>query len=183
MATERLDFDLVHSSIGFWVRHLMVSKVHGRFSQWSGALEFDEQDPPGSRLSVSIDAASIDTKEAARDAHLRSPDFLDAEHFPYITFISTGVARKPGGELQVTGDLSIRGVTRQIHLDVEYAGRVKDPWGGERLGFFREVRDQPQRFRPHLEPVAGAGGVAVADRIDFSIEIEAVRSVPQAAAA
>ena len=183
MAMERLDFDPVHSSIGFWVRHLMVSKVHGRFVQWSGALDFDEQDPTASRVSVSIDAASIDTKEPQRDAHLRSADFLDAEHFPQITFRSSAVTRQPGGDLRVTGELTIRGVTRPVRLEVEYAGRVKDPWGGERLGFSGRTAIDRSDFGLTWNQLLEAGGVAVADKIEISIEIEAVRSVPQVAAA
>jgi polyisoprenoid-binding protein YceI len=183
MATERLIFDLAHSSIGFWVRHLMVSKVHGRFSQWTGSLEFDEQQPGASRISVSIDAASIDTKEAARDGHLRSPDFLDAEHFPHITFTSTSVAKTAGGELLVSGDLTIRGVTRPVQLAAEYAGRVKDPWGGERLGFSATTTINRSDYGLTWNQGLEAGGVLVSDKIEISIEIEAVREVPQAAAA
>jgi len=183
MATEQLNFDLVHSSIGFWVRHLMVSKVHGRFSQWAGTLEFDEQHPGGSRVAVRIDAGSIDTREAPRDAHLRSPDFLDAEHFPHITFTSTGVERKSGADLRVTGDLTIRGVTRPVQLDAEYAGRVKDPWGGERLGFSARTTINRSDFGLTWNQLLEAGGVAVADKIEISLEIEAVKSAVQAAAA
>lgn len=182
MAREQLDFDLVHSSISFWVRHLMVSKVHGRFTQWSGKLEFNEQDPAGSRVAVSIEAASIDTKEAQRDTHLRSPDFLDAEHFPHITFTSTGVTRRAAGELEVTGDLTIRGVTRTVTLEAEYAGRVKDPWGGERFGFSARTVINRSDFGLTWNQLLEAGGVAVADRIEINIEIEAVRNVPQVAA-
>jgi len=183
MATERLDFDLVHSSIGFTVRHLMVSKVHGRFSQWSGSLEFDEQDPGASRVRVSIDAASIDTRETPRDAHLRSPDFLDAEHFPHIEFTSTSVTRASAGELHVTGDLTIRGVTRTVQLDAEYAGRVKDPWGGERFGFAAKTTIKRSDFGLTWNQALEAGGVVVGDRIEISLEIEAVRHVARAAAA
>ena len=182
MATERLDFDLVHSSIGFWVRHLMVSKVHGRFSQWSGSLEFDEQDPGASRVTVSIEAASIDTREASRDAHLRSPDFLDAERFPQITFTSSSVTRK-AGDLLVTGELTIRGVTRPVQLGVEYSGRVTDPWGGERLGFSAKTAINRSDFGLAWNQVLEAGGVVVGDRIEISLEVEAVRHVAQAAAA
>src|ERR1700688_4850698 len=135
MATERWGFDLAHSSISFWVRHLMVSKVHGRFTAWTGTLEFDERQPATARVEVQIDAASIDTREPPRDAHLRSPDFFDVEKYPHITFKAAGATPAGSGRFHVKGDLTIHGTTRSITLDVEYAGRVKDPWGGERAGF------------------------------------------------
>src|SRR5579863_9658078 len=99
MALERWSFDLVHSSINFWVRHMMVSKVHGRFGQWTGTLDFDEQNPSASRLDVQIDAASIDTREAQRDAHLKSADFFDVEKYPQLTFKGTQVTSTAPGVL------------------------------------------------------------------------------------
>src|SRR6478609_4205064 len=134
MTTNRWDFDLSHSSVNFHVRHLMVSKVHGRFTKWSGMLELDDADPSKSRVEVTIDAASVDTKEEKRDAHLRSADFFDVEKFPQLTFRSTKVA-KTGDEYKVTGDLTIHGVTKPVVLEVEGGGEVKDPWGGTRTGF------------------------------------------------
>src|SRR5215471_7659644 len=132
MALEKWDFDPVHSSINFWVRHLMVSKVHGRFEKWSATFEFDEQNPANSRVSVQIDAASIDTKEPQRDGHLKSPDFLEVEKYPNITFQSSKIKALGDQRFQVEGDLTIHGVTRPVTLDVEYGGRARDPWGGER---------------------------------------------------
>src|ERR1700733_3382229 len=101
MAAEKWGFDLIHSSINFWVRHLMVSKVHGRFTQWTGSLAFDDKNPAQSHVRVEIDAASIDTKEAQRDTHLRSADFLETEKFPKITFESKSVAPKGDGKFEV----------------------------------------------------------------------------------
>src|SRR6184192_475788 len=102
--SNQWDFDLSHSSVNFHVRHLMVSKVHGRFTNWNGTLELDESDLTKSRLAVSIDVASVDTKEAKRDEHLRSPDFFDVEKFPVLTFNSTKIERDGDGYV-VTGDL------------------------------------------------------------------------------
>src|ERR1051325_2300790 len=114
MAVQTWTFDTVHSILGFWVRHLMVSKVHGAFTKWSGTIEVDEQDPTRSKAQVEIDAASVDTKDPDRDGHLRSADFFDVANHPKITFKSTAVERAGEGKYVVSGDLTIRGVTRPI---------------------------------------------------------------------
>src|SRR5688500_18409853 len=119
MSTAQWDFDLVHSSVNFHIRHLMVSKVHGRFTKWSGILELDNQDLTNSRVEVDIEAASIDTQEQKRDDHLRSADFLEVEKYPLITFKSRQVTRGGDEEYRVVGDLTIHGVTRSVTLQVE----------------------------------------------------------------
>jgi polyisoprenoid-binding protein YceI len=176
MAIEKWDFDLVHSSINFWVRHLMVSKVHGRFTKWTGFIELDEANPGASRTEVEIDAASIDTKEPQRDGHLRSADFLDVEKYPNITFRSTGVETAGDKRYRVKGDLTIRGVTRPVVLDVEYAGRVKDPWGGERVGFTAKTSIDRKDFGLTWNQTLDAGGVVVGDKVEIDIEIEATKA-------
>ncbi|MEW6434369.1 MAG: YceI family protein [Myxococcota bacterium] len=176
MAKEKWDFDLTHSSINFWVRHLMVSKVHGRFTKWSGQFEFDETNPSGSRVEVQIDAASIDTKEAQRDGHLRSADFLDVEKHPSITFRSSGVESAGEKRYRVKGDLTIHGTSRPIVLDVDYAGRVKDPWGGERAGFTAKTSIDRKDFGLTWNQTLDAGGVVVGDKVEIGIEIEAVKA-------
>src|SRR6476620_9577678 len=128
MSTTQWDFDLSHSSVNFHVRHLMVSKVHGRFALWSGKLELDEQDLTKSQFEVEIDAASVDTKEPKRDEHLRSADFFDAATYPKLTFKSTKIERD-GSDYKVTGDLTIHGTTKSVTLAVEGGDQVKDPWG------------------------------------------------------
>lgn len=182
MSTSQWDFDLTHSSINFHVRHLMVSKVHGRFTAWSGTLELDEQDLTKSRIDVSIDAASIDTKDEKRDAHLRSPDFLEAEKFPAITFKSTQITKSSDDEYKVVGDLTIRGVTKQVTLDVEGGGFVKDPWGGTRTGFSAKTSINRKDFGLTWNVALEAGGFLVADKMDISLEIEAVKKSATAAA-
>ena len=134
MSTTQWDFDLAHSSVNFHVRHVMVSKVHGRFTRWGGTLELDEQDLTRSRLEVTIESASLDTQEAKRDEHLRSADFFEVEKYPSLTFKSTSITRE-GDNCRVVGDLTIRGVTRAVTLEVEGGEIVKDPWGGTRTGF------------------------------------------------
>jgi polyisoprenoid-binding protein YceI len=176
MAKESWKFDPVHSNVGFSARHLMVAKVRGYFASWSGTLEIDEENPGASKVDVSIDAASIDTKEADRDKHLKSPDFLEVEKFPHITFKSTKVERKSKSDLVVTGDLTIRDTTRSVTLDVEYAGRAKDPWGGERVGFSATTSINRKDYGLVWNVALETGGFLVGDKIDIALEIEAIKA-------
>jgi len=181
MTTAHWDFDLSHSSINFHVRHLMVSKVHGRFAKWSGTLQLDEEDLTHSQLAVEIDASSIDTKEDKRDEHLRSPDFLDVAKFPTITFKSTRITRDNDRYL-VIGDLTIHGVTKSVKLEVEGGERVKDPWGGTRTGFSARTQISRKEFGLTWNVALEAGGFVVGDKLDISLEIEAVKKAATAAA-
>jgi polyisoprenoid-binding protein YceI len=182
MSLSKWDFDLTHSSINFHVRHLMISKVHGRFAKWSGVLELDEQDLTRSRLEVAIDASSVDTKEERRDTHLRSPDFLDVEKFPDITFKSRSIERDGDGYI-VTGDITIHGVTREVKLEVEGGGEyVKDPWGGTRTGFSARAKLNRKDFGLTWNMALEAGGFVVGDKLEISLEIEAVKAAATAAA-
>ena len=135
MTQEKWNIDTVHSHLEFSVRHLMISKVKGHFNKWSGVLLVDDANPAGSKAEVTIDAASIDTREQQRDDHLRSADFFDAASHPTLTFTSTRVEKVSDEEYKVTGNLTIRGVTREVVLATDYLGKSKDPWGGERIGF------------------------------------------------
>ncbi len=174
MAAETWSFDLVHSSINFWVRHLMVSKVHGRFGQWTGSLELDEVNPSASRLEVQIDAASIDTREPARDTHLRSADFFEVEKYPHLTYKSTSVKAAGEGRYEVQGDLTLHGITKPVLLEVEHAGRINDPYGGVRAGFSAKASLLRKDFGLTWNKAIEAGGVAVGDKIEINIEVEAV---------
>jgi polyisoprenoid-binding protein YceI len=171
-------FDNSHSSIGFSVRHLMISKVRGHFNQWGGTFDYDEADPTRAKLSVRIDAASIDTRDEKRDAHLRSPDFFDVEKFPALTFESSKVERD-GDDFVVTGELSIHGVTRAVQLKVESLGQTKDPWGGQRAGFSASTSISRKDFGMSFNMALETGGVLVGDKVDIGIEIEAVRAAEQ----
>lgn len=175
MASEKWDLDLVHSSINFWVRHLMVSKVHGRFSIWSGTLRFDPQNPSDGEVDIQIDASSIDTREAQRDAHLRSADFLGVEKHPHITFKSKSVQKESEQEYKVSGELSIVGTSKPVILDVEYSGYAKDPWGGERIGFSAKTSINRKDFGLAWNQALETGGFLVGDKIDIQIEVEAVK--------
>lgn len=182
MATTEWDFDLAHSSVNFHIRHLMVSKVHGRFTKWSGTLALDEQDLTKSRFDVAIDAASIDTREDKRDEHLRSADFLDVASFPTITYKSTQIEREGEDTYRVLGELTIHGVTRPVALEVEGGARVTDPWGGTRTGFSAKTSISRKDFGLTWNVALEAGGFLVGDKLDITLEIEAIKKSATAAA-
>lgn len=176
MATQTWEFDTTHSGIHFSVRHMVVAKVRGEFSSWKGDLKLDLDDLTASSVSVSIDAASIGTRDEKRDGHLRSPDFLDVEKYPTIDFKSKRVEKAGKDKLHVVGDLTIRGTTREVTLDAEFAGRAKDPWGGERAGFSATTRIDRKDFGLTWNQVLEAGGILVGDDVDITIEVEAKRA-------
>jgi polyisoprenoid-binding protein YceI len=174
MSLVKWDFDHAHSSVDFTVRHLLVSKVRGRFTKWSGALELDEQDPSRSHVEVEIDVASVDTHEPQRDAHLRSGDFFEADRHPRIVFKSKRVEKTSKDRLSVTGDLTIRGTTREVVLDVELGGVVaKDPWGKRRAGFTATATINRKDFGVNFNQVLDQGGLALGEDVAITIEIEA----------
>ena len=173
--------DLVHSSIGFTVRHLVVSKVRGTFGRWTGSIRMDEHDLAATQVDVSIETASVDTGVEQRDNHLRSADFFDVEKFPAMTFKSARVEKGKDGALHLHGNLTLHGVTRPVVLDVEYAGTQKDPWGGIRAGFSARTSLDRKAFGLAWNQLLETGGVAVSDKVEIDIEIEAVKQVPAAA--
>ncbi len=174
MAIVKWDFDYAHSGIDFTVRHLLVSKVRGRFTKWSGKLELDEQDYSKSSCEIEIDVKSVETHEPQRDAHLRSSDFFEVDKHPIMTFKSRSVAEKPGNHLTVAGDLTLRGVTKPVVLEVERAGVVaKDPWGKRRGGFTATTTINRKDFGVSFNQVLEAGGLALSEEVAITIEIEA----------
>jgi polyisoprenoid-binding protein YceI len=174
MALVKWDFDHAHSSVDFTVRHLLVSKVRGRFTKWSGDLQIDEQDVTRSRVDVEIDVASVDTHEAQRDAHLRSGDFFEADRHPRIVFKSKRVEERGKEHLAVTGDLTIRGTTHEVVLDVERGGVIaKDPWGKRRAGFTATAKINRKDFGVNFNQVLDQGGLALGEEVAITIEIEA----------
>ena len=176
MTKARWTVDRAHSSLSFWVRHMMVAKVHGRFTRWEALVELDEDTPSSWSVDATIDAASIDTGEDAPDEHLRSPDFLDVEQHPAITFRSTQLEPAGEGRYRLFGELTIRGTTRPSILDVEYAGRVKDPYGNQRVGFSARTSILRKDFGLTWNQPLEAGGVLVGDRIEITVEIEAIQA-------
>jgi polyisoprenoid-binding protein YceI len=180
MATH--DIDIAHSEIGFTVRHMMFAKVRGQFKKWSAKLAYDVADATKSKLEVDIDTASIDTREAQRDGHLRGPDFFDAEKFPKMTFKSKRIERTGAGRYKVVGDLTIRGVTAEAALDVEQTGSGKDPWGNERLGFSAKGSIERSKWGLTWNQVLEAGAVLVSDKVDIDVEVQVVVAAKPAAA-
>jgi len=175
--------DPTHTEVGFAVRHLMISTVRGRFGAVSGAVILDETDPQSAQLDVTIDTASIDTRQEQRDAHLRSPDFFDVAQFPVMRFVSHRVEGDVAGDFSVTGDLTIRDVTREVTLDVTAEGRGMDPWGNMRAGFSAKAKISRGDFGLTWNQLLEAGGVAVGDEVKLSIDIELVRQADSAGAA
>jgi polyisoprenoid-binding protein YceI len=168
------DVDPAHSSAGFKVRHLMVSHVRGHLGPVSGSVVIDEKDPARSRVDVSIAATGIDTREPKRDEHLRSADFLDVASHPNVTFRSTDVRPTPEG-LSVTGDLTIRGVTRPVTLEVEpLAAAVADPWGNTKRGASARARINRRDFGLQWNVALETGGFVVGDEVGIEIEVELV---------
>lgn len=176
MALQNWNLDTVHSTIGFTVRHLMVSKVRGYFTKWSGSAKFDPENPTASSVEASIDVASIDTREAQRDGHLKSGDFFDVEKHPKMTFKSTKVEKASGDHYKLTGDLTIRGVTKPVTLDVEYAGTTKHPQFGERAGFSAKTSIDRKDFGMTFNQALDTGGVLLSDKVDIELEIQATKA-------
>lgn len=174
--TGNYTIDPVHSTIGFSARHMMVSKVRGQFSEYSGGGYFDAEDPSKSHAELTIKVTSIDTHNPDRDAHLRSNDFLAMDEHPEITFKSTKVEAAAGNRFRVTGDLSIRGVTKPVTLDFEYLGATTDPWGKQRLGFEGGTTINRRDWGVNWNAALDTGGVMVSDNINLEIEVEAVKA-------
>jgi len=163
--------DPTHSEVSFTVRHLMVSKVRGTFTGFSGAITVND-DPVLSSVEASVDMSSIDTREASRDAHLRSPDFFHTESFPTMTYRSTSVSAD-GGDYLVDGELTLHGVTRRVQLHVEFNGVSADPWGGTRAGFSAQTEINRRDFGVDITMPLDGGGVVVGDKVKVYLEIEA----------
>ncbi|MBI2872511.1 MAG: polyisoprenoid-binding protein [Chloroflexi bacterium] len=175
------DIDRSHTSIEFSARHMMVTRVKGRFDRWSGTVNFDEKDPTRSSVEVEVDVASINTSEPQRDAHLRSPDFFDAEKSPVMTYKSRRVERH-GDRYRVIGDLTIRDITREVPLDVEFAGLATDPYGNARAGFSATASLSRKDFGLRWNMPLEAGGWVVGDTVNISIDAELVKKATVPAA-
>jgi polyisoprenoid-binding protein YceI len=167
-------FDLSHSRVGFVVRHLMVSKVRGQFSQFEGTVVVAEN-PTDSKVEVSIDAASIDTRDETRDNHLRSADFFEADSNPKLTFASTAVRHVKGNDFEVDGDLTIHGTTKPVTLKVELEGVLTDPWGMSRAGFTASTEIDREDWGLTYNQALEAGGVVIGKKITIEIEAEVVK--------
>ncbi len=165
--------DPAHTTAEFIVRHLMISKVRGRFTSITGTIDVPEGSSVPVSVDVTIDAASIDTREEPRDAHLKSPDFLGADTFPKITFKSTGFDGS-GDAFKVRGELTIHGVTRDVVLDTTFEGRSSDPWGNDRIGYEAHTKISRKEFGLEWNQALEAGGVVVGDEVRIELNVEAI---------
>ena len=167
--------DSAHSEINFSVRHMMISNVRGRFESFTGEVNFDEENPANTKVEVQIDANSIDTREPNRNNHLRSQDFLYAEKYPYLTFRSKRVEVTGKNRARLVGDLTVRDITREVTLDVEYSGQAKSPWGTISAGFSASGKLNSKQWNLNWNQALETGGVLVGDEIKFNVEVEIVK--------
>lgn len=167
--------DSVHTNVDFAVRHMMINNVKGNFGKFEGTLQYDPKNIEKTTVEGKIDTASINTENAKRDEHLRSPDFFDVAAHPTMTFKSTKVVKDGKKGYAIVGKLTIRGVTKEVKLPVEFSGPVKDPWGNERIGFSASTTLNRQDFGISWNQTLDRGGVVVGDEVKVSIEGEAIK--------
>jgi polyisoprenoid-binding protein YceI len=167
--------DSAHTRANFSVRHLMISNVRGQFDKISGNVDFNEADPTKSHVEIKIDASSIDTKDEKRDGHLKSPDFLDVAEFPFIEFKSKRVQKVDNNSAKLFGDLTIRGTTKEVALDVDYNGQGKTPWGTTNAGFSATTKINRKDWNLNWNVALETGGFLVGDDIKIEIEAEIVK--------
>jgi polyisoprenoid-binding protein YceI len=174
--TGTYTLDPSHSRIGFVARHAMVTKVRGSFNEFEGTATVDGTDPAGSSVRVTIDAASIDTRNAQRDEHLRTNDFLALEQYPQITFVSTDVVQVDETTFEVSGDLTIKDVTNRITVPFAFEGASQDPYGNERIGFDGSVTISRKDYGITWNAALETGGVLVSDKIVLEFEVSAIKN-------
>ncbi len=167
--------DSAHSHIYFTARHMMISKVRGQFESFSGEVNYDEENPTRTTVDIQIDAASLNTKEAQRDGHLKSPDFLDVANYPVVRFQSTKVEQTGADSGKLYGNLTIRDITKPVVLDVEYAGQAQSPWGNISAGFSGSTTINRKDWGLNWNQALETGGVLVGDKIQIEIELELVK--------
>jgi polyisoprenoid-binding protein YceI len=165
--------DPAHSEVGFTVRHLMISKVRGNFTGFTGSVAIGTEGDIPTTIEGTVDVASVDTREEKRDGHLRSPDFFDAANYPKISFVSTSITGS-GSDFTAVGDLTIRGTTKSLTLKGEVGGHTTDPWGNDRIGFSATTRINRTDFGVSFNQALETGGVMVSDQVDITLEVSAV---------
>lgn len=175
--TGTYGIDPAHSHFGFVARHAMISKVRGQFNEFEGAVTIDGADPSKSTVSVTLQVASVDTRNAQRDGHLRTNDFFSTDTYPTITFTSTAITHDGDNDFQVTGDLTMKGVTKSVTIPLEFQGLAKDPFGFERIGFEGSLPVQRSDYGITYNAALETGGVMVGDKVTLEFEIEAVKNV------
>jgi polyisoprenoid-binding protein YceI len=167
--------DPAHSSIGFVARHAMVTKVRGNFDEFDGRLHVDAENPSQSSAKVTIKAASIDTRNADRDAHLRSNDFFAMDEYPEIVFESTSAEKVDDATYRLAGDLTIRGVTRPISIDFDFTGSATDPFGNKRVGFEGSVQVNRKDWGVNWNAPLELGGVLVSEKVTLEFDLSAIK--------
>ncbi len=170
--------DPTHSTVSFSVKHMMIAKVHGAFEKISGQLNFDPANPVKASAEATIEAASINTRESQRDAHLKSADFFDVEKFPTLSFKSTGVVAAGEGELQVKGDLTIKGITKAIEFQVEGPSiELKDPYGNVKIGLSAAAKIKRKDFGLTWNAALETGGVLVGDDVVITLDLQFTKQI------
>lgn len=173
MATYKID--PAHSDITFKVKHLMISTVSGNFQKYDATLEADKEDLSDAKVEFEADVDSLDTKNEQRDGHLKGDDFFNAEQFPKLTFKSTGIKKLSDEDYTLSGDLTIRDVTKPVELKVEYNGQVTDPWGNVRLGFEITGKINRKEYGLKWTAVTEAGGLVLADDVKLVLNVEMIK--------
>jgi polyisoprenoid-binding protein YceI len=174
--TGNYTLDVSHTRIGFVARHAMVTKVRGAFNEFEGSAYLDGDNPANSSAKVTIKAASIDTRNGQRDDHLRSNDFLAMEQYPEITFVSTSVRQTGDDSFEVTGDLTIKGVTNSVTVPLTYEGAATDPFGNVRVGFEGSVTINRKDYGVTWNAALETGGVLVSEKITLEFEVSAIKN-------
>ena len=176
MRNERWEIDSSHSSVHFSVRHLVIAKVRGSFGRWSGTVQVPDGDFSKATVAVTIDASSIETGVADRDTHLKSADFFDVAQYPELRFVAKRIEGS-GADVDVVGDLTIKGITREVVLRVEQLGQAKDPWGNQRAAFSAKTSIDRKDFGLTWQQLLETGGLMVGERVEIEAEIQAVKQV------
>ena len=174
--TGTYTIDPAHSRFGFVARHAMVTKVRGQFNEFAGTATIDGENPTKSSAQVTLEVASVDTRNAQRDGHLRTNDFFAVADYPQISFVSTEITHEGGNDFVVTGDLTIKGVTKSISIPLEYQGTATDPFGNVRIGFEGSTQIVRSDYGVTYNAALETGGVLVSDKVTLEFEISAIKS-------
>ena len=175
MATTKWSIDPTHSEIGFKVKHMMFTNVSGKFNSFEATIQNEDNNFETSKINFSADTTSVDTNNADRDSHLKSADFFDVDNFPKLSFVSTDVKKINEGEYKISGDLTIKDVTKSIVLDVEYSGLMTDPWGNTKIGLSLNGKINRKEFGLTWNSTLEAGGVLVGEEIKLVSEIQFIK--------
>ena len=175
MATTKWVLDPTHSELGFKIRHLMITNISGFFKKFSAEMQTEGEDFATAAINLTVDMSSIDTNNEQRDAHLRNSDFFEVEQYPELAFRSTRVEKLDGENFRLHGDLTMKGITKPVTLQVEYNGVTKDPWGGERAGFVVTGKINRSDWGVNFTAVLETGGVALGEEVKIHSEIQLVK--------